>query len=86
MAHGWVESNVDPDVLDGFMDIRGVAAWNDRGFAWKERGTEQAAEIVTWGLRGGEIAPLLPETTDPETLARLYRLLTARDPITPAAS
>jgi hypothetical protein len=86
VAHGWVESNVDPEVLDRFMDIRGVAAWSDRNFAWKERGTEQAAEIITWGLGEGEIAPLLPETTDTETLARLYRLLTARDPITPAAS
>jgi hypothetical protein len=85
MAHGWVETDVDPEVLDRFMDIRGIAAWNDRNFAWKERGTEQAAEIITWGLGEGEIAPLLPETTDPETLARLYRLLTARDPITPAA-
>ena len=47
--------------------------------------TEQVAEIITWGLGEGEIAPLLPEITDPETLARLYPLLTARDPITPAA-
>ena len=36
------------------------------------------------GLGEGKIAPLLPEITDPETLARLYRLLTARDPITPS--
>ena len=81
MAHGWIEANVDGAVLDRFMDIRGIAAWNDRSDDWKQRGTEQAAEIVTWGLGEGEIAPLLPETTDPETLARLYRLLTARDPI-----
>jgi len=84
MAHAWTEANVDADVLDRFMDVRGIAAWNDRSFDWKERGTEQAAEIITWGLGEGEIAPLLPEITDPETLARLYRLLTARDPITPA--
>jgi hypothetical protein len=67
------------------MDVRGIAAWNDRSFDWKERGTEQAAEIITWGLGQGEITPLLPEITDPETLARPYRLLTARDPITPSA-
>jgi hypothetical protein len=81
MAHGWIETNVAGTVLDRFMDIRGIAAWNDRSYDWKQRGTEQAAEIVTWGLGEGEISPLLPETTDPETLARLYRLLTARDPI-----
>jgi hypothetical protein len=81
MAHGWIETNVDGAILHRFMITRGIAAWNDRSYDWKQRGTEQAAEIVTWGLGEGEIAPLLPETTDPETLARLYRLLTARDPI-----
>jgi hypothetical protein len=85
MAHAWTEVNIDAQVLERFMDVRGIAAWNDRSFDWKERGIEQVAEIITWGLGEGEIAPLLPEITDPETLARLYRLLTARDPITPAA-
>ena len=84
MAHGWIEANVDAAVLDRFMDIRGIAAWNDRSFDWKQRGTEQAAEIVTWGLGEGEIAPLLPEVRDAPTLTRLYELLTGREPITPA--
>ena len=64
MAHGWIEANVDGAVLDRFMQVRGIATWNDRSFDWKERGTEQAAEIVTWGLGEGEIAPLLPEAVD----------------------
>jgi hypothetical protein len=85
MAHAWIESNVDTAVLERFMDVRGIAAWNDRSFEWKDRGTEQAAEIVTWGLGEGQIAPLLPEATDAPTLARLYELLTGREPITPAA-
>lgn len=85
MAHAWIESNVDTAVLDRFMDVRGIAAWNDRSFDWKDRGTEQAAEIVTWGLGEGQISPLLPQATDAPTLARLYELLTGREPITPAA-
>ena len=85
MAHAWTESNVEPAILDRFMQVRGIATWNDRSYDWKERGTEQAAEIVTWGVGEGEIAPLLPETVDVRTLAGLYRLLTDRDPITPAA-
>ena len=67
------------------MDIRGIAAWNDRSFDWKQRGTEQAAEIVTWGLGEGEIAPLLPEVPIPRRSPSLYQLLTGREPITPAA-
>ena len=85
MAHGWIETNVDSAVLDRFMQVRGIAAWNDRTFDWKQRGTEQAAEIVTWGLGEGEISPLLPEALDAPALARLYELLTGREPITPAA-
>ena len=85
MAHAWIESNVDTAVLERFMYVRGIAAWNDRSLDWKERGTEQAAEIITWGLGEGQISPLLPEATDAPTLARLYELLTGREPITPAA-
>ena len=85
MAHAWTEANVDTAVLERFMDVRGIAAWNDRSLDWKERGTEQAAEIITWGLGEGQIAPLLPEATNAPTLARLYELLTGREPITPAA-
>ena len=63
--------NPRPEGGDMFMEVRGIAAWNeDRSFDWKQRGTEQVAEIITWGLGEGEIARLLPEITDPETLAR----------------
>ncbi len=85
MAHGWIETNVDGAILDRFMDIRGIVAWNDGSYDWKQRGTEQAAEIVTWGIGDGEVSPLLPEAVDTPTLARLYELLTGREPITPAA-
>src|SRR5262245_26636478 len=84
-AHAWTEANVPIDTLDAFMKRQGIGDWNDRSFPWKERGTEQAAEIITWGLGEGEISPLLPETLDPATLTSLYEMLTGRAPITPAA-
>ena len=86
MAHGWIETNVDRAVLDRFMDVRAIDAWNDRtADDWKDRGTEQAAEIVAWGLGEGEIAALLPHPTADHELAGLFELLTGREPITPAA-
>jgi hypothetical protein len=85
MAHAWTEANVPAEVLRAFMQRQRVAAWNDRRLPWKERGIEQAAEVITWGLGEGEIAPLLPEVPDAETLASLYEMLTGRGPITPAA-
>ena len=86
MAHAWAETNVDARTRERFMDVRGIASWNDRAEAWKERGTEQSAEIIAWGLGEGEIAPLLPTPVDAETLASLYELLTGRAPITLAAA
>jgi hypothetical protein len=86
MAHAWAEANVDARTLERFLDVRGIASWNDRTDPWKERGTEQSAEIIAWGLGEGEIAPLLPTSLDAETLSSLYELLTGRAPITPAAA
>lgn len=86
MAHSWIDANVGGDVLATFMQRQGIDGWNDRTEPWKERGTEQAAEVITWGLGKGEIAPLLPQPLDPATLARLYEMLTGRAPITPAAA
>jgi hypothetical protein len=83
MAHAWTETNVSDGVLRAFMQRQRVDAWNDRSFPWKERGTEQAAEVITWGLGEGEITPLLPEVPDAETLASLYEMLTGRTPISP---
>jgi hypothetical protein len=85
MAHAWTEAHIEGAILNRFMEIRGIAHWNDRSEDWKDRGTEQAAEIITWGLGEGEIVPLLPEAVDVRTLAGLYELLTGREPITPAA-
>jgi hypothetical protein len=85
MAHAWVDVNVDAGTLERFMDVRSLSVWNDARHPWKERGSEQAAEIITWGLGEGEVAPLLPEITDPATLTALFEMLTGLAPITPQA-
>jgi hypothetical protein len=86
IAHAWAETNLDPGVMRRFIEARGLDAWNDKRFPWKERGTEQAAEIIAWGLGDGEIAPALGEPLESKALAGLYDLLTGRAPITPAAA
>ena len=86
IAHAWAEGNVDSRVMRRFMDVRSAGAWNDKRLPWKERGTEQAAEIIAWGLGDGEIEPLLAEPLESKALAGLYEVLTGRAPITPAAS
>jgi hypothetical protein len=85
MAHAWTEANVDAETVERFMEVRGLTVWNDGRHPWKERGSEQVAEIIAWGLGEGEIAPLLPDVVDPATLATLYELVTGAAPITSAA-
>lgn len=85
MAHAWAGVNVGEEVLARFMEIRGLDAWNDRTNPWKERGVEQVAEVITWGLGEGEIQPLLPAATATSELAYLYEMLTGRPPIAPVA-
>jgi hypothetical protein len=80
MAHAWTEANIDSAILERFMDIRGIATWNDQSFDWKERGTEQSAEIIAWGLGEG-ISPWLPDQADDHELAALFELLTGQRPI-----
>jgi hypothetical protein len=86
MAHAWTEANVDHAMEARFMRLREVDAWNGADLAWKERGIEQAAEIVAWGLGEGNIQPLLPEPAETQELIDAYVLLTGNMPITPASA
>jgi len=86
MAHAWAGANVSQEILERFMEVRGLEGWNDQSSPWKERGIEQVAEVITWGLGEGEIQPLLPEPTEAAELQWLYEMLTGRAPITPAAT
>jgi hypothetical protein len=81
MAHAWTEANVDQAMEARFMRFRGVDGWNDPGLAWKERGIEQAAEIIAWGLGEGQIQPLLPAPAQTQELIDAYVLLTGNMPI-----
>ena len=84
LAHAWAKANVDTDVRERFLQLRHLTAWNDFSLPWKERGTEQTAEIIAWALGEGEVTPLLPLPIDTDDLVEAYALLTGRAPITPA--
>lgn len=86
MAHSWVEANMDAETRERFLGLQGLGNWNDLNEPWKERGTEQAAEVIAWGLGEGEVSPLLPEPPSTADMIAAYVLLTGRQPITPAAT
>jgi hypothetical protein len=78
MAHAWVEANISADLKARFLRLRQLETWNDHDMEWEARGTEHAAEIISWALDGqptGMQQASIPRN-DPDELAAAYQLLT----------
>lgn len=84
LAHVWADAELGATERDEFMTFRGADNWNDRNEDWWNRGTEQAAEVITWGLLDRE--PGFQRINDRAcpTMMEGYRILTATDPINAA--
>lgn len=80
MAHGWVGSTVSADLEARFLRLRQLESWNDPDVDWEERGTEHAAEIISWAIDDqgtGTDLPSVPRNAL-DQLADAYELLTGR--------
>ncbi|MEN8115314.1 MAG: hypothetical protein ABFS21_13100, partial [Actinomycetota bacterium] len=77
LAHVWDHHNLTDEVRQEFMDVLGLAGWNDPHLPWKERGVEALAEIVTWGMHDGAV------TGDADAMlvrVQAFELVTGRSP------
>lgn len=77
LAHAWGHTLSD-DRREGFLALRRLTAWSDRERPWAERGTEHAAEIVTWGVIDRPIALSRLPDNDCDSLETAYVQLTGR--------
>jgi hypothetical protein len=51
LAHAWAESGLTVEHRDAFQALRGWEHWLNYELAdWRDNGTEQAAEIIAWGV------------------------------------
>lgn len=50
LAHVWISENIDQATRDEFMELRELTVWNSVDTPWSDRGTEHAAEILSWGI------------------------------------
>jgi hypothetical protein len=51
LAHAWATRGLSSDRRAEFQDLRGFVYWrNYDEAAWEDNGTEQAAEIIAWGV------------------------------------
>lgn len=92
LAHAWIDENLDADARARFVELRGIAQWNDRTQEWADRGAEQAAEILVWALSdqdhtvewveaGVESRRLLSiDNSSPESLAAGFQLMVGHPP------
>jgi hypothetical protein len=81
MSHAWVAEHLTEEDRDVFLSRRELDTWSDDDTEWNNRGIEQAAIIVAWGV---------DETCEPQrhlpddgtaTLTDDYVWLTGRQPV-----
>lgn len=81
LSHAWVEQFVDEERREEFRDLRGWTYWRNHEEApWHENGSEQAAEILLWGLIDRPTRIIHIHDRSCEALERGYRVLTGKAP------
>ena len=78
LAHAWESATLDEVCRERFLQLRGLDAWAGDDVEWKQRGIEQLAEIVAWGLADGAMAPMIDGDRDPQALSEAYDLVRSR--------
>jgi hypothetical protein len=76
LAHAWDWANLDDETRVRYMELRGIERWNDASDPWKQRGIEDLAETVVWGL--GRIGNCPSSSPDPDR-TRAFRMITGID-------
>ncbi len=87
LAHAWdhVGGSIDTDTRLDFLRLRGLRSWDDDDLPWNQRGEEQTAEIIAWGLMH-QSAPIPTSVgdrgaQDSVSLATAFILLTGIRPL-----
>jgi hypothetical protein len=77
MSHIWLDRHVHDATEARFLALRDLHSWNASNDAWRFRGCEQGAEIVSWALGERILSAQIPDN-DVEQLAEAFELLTGR--------
>ncbi len=81
-AHAWVGHQLTDERKAEFKDLRGWEHWRDyEAAAWHDNGTEQAAEIMVWGLIDRPLRMVRIYDTTCADLEAGYSTLTSEPPL-----
>ena len=81
-AHAWSAHDLSDERKADFQALRGWTYWRDHQRAgWHENGSEQAAEIMVWGLIDRPIGIVTIDDHTCDDLDAGYRSLTGQPPL-----
>ncbi len=78
LAHTWDYEMLTHEVRDALLELRDLEGW--RAGEWHERGSEQTAEIVVWGIIGRPVRMERFGNTSCPELRQAFLLLTGQEP------
>jgi hypothetical protein len=83
IAHAWDLATLSDSGRTAFLELRGLVQWweADGDRPWDELGAEQAAEIITWGLRDRPMKVTTIPAADCDSLEAGYLALTGGPPL-----
>lgn len=50
LAHAWADENLNDARKAAFVEFSGAESWSLAATDWEHRGTERAADLITWAL------------------------------------
>ena len=81
LAHAWMWQNVDESSQQQFVTRMHLPAWDGTGVAWDQRGIEQAADVIAWGLTDQPVESGVTANHFCADLAQMFKLLTGAAPL-----
>ena len=78
LAHTWDYEVLTPERREALIELRNLNGW--RLGEWNERGSEQSAEIIVWGIIGREAKMVRFDNTSCHELTAAFVTLTGNQP------
>ncbi|MDJ0792568.1 MAG: hypothetical protein QNJ71_11795 [Acidimicrobiia bacterium] len=81
LVHAWASTELSLSDLASWTELRELESWDSRNLPWWQRGEEQAAEIVSWGLLDDNTRLLWLLLEDCNQLRADFTAITGAEPL-----
>ena len=78
LAHVWVYMNFDESIRPAFVQLSDSDSWNEPSSRWQGRGTERAADLITWAVLDPDVLYVDFDVSSCPRWSQAYELLTAQ--------